>query len=368
MGKLRLRPAPGYLQSREIIKMKDLEDKVIEHIKALMNDQEIPELTETLAGIPHLPELHKQLVVLREIVFTFSKGDLSCNIATRGFIAGCLKSLQAHLRHLIWQVQQVESGDFSQQVEFLGEFSLAFNNMVLKLDSTLNALRKKEEALTALTDSLRSEVDLRGSAMEALQQSEARFKYLASHDSLTGALNRSSFIEKTMLELTLAAQCNTPCCLAILDVDHFKKFNDTYGHLAGDTALKQVVEISLKALRNADVMGRYGGEEFIFLFPGASLHQGCRVADRIRQAVENSIFPINNGRTNVTVSIGVSVALPECNKPNDAFLRLLINAADMALYKAKTLGRNRVVYHVGSVLDENSHNSEAEEYNHSAKP
>lgn len=315
---------------------------VAEHFKKLINNPTVPKLEGAMAEDALLAELHTQIVSIRQILYAFSTGDLSPDIRIRGFIAGSLKALQAHLRHMTWQVQQVEHGDFSQRVDFLGDFSLAFNNMVLKLDETMSDLRKKEEALLNLTNSLQNEINLRSSAMEALQESEARFKYLASHDPLTGALNRRSFLDRAANELKLSFQRGEPCSIAIMDVDHFKRFNDTYGHQRGDEALKHVVKIATQNLRHGDLLGRYGGEEFVFLFVQADLEHGSKVAERICRALAESPFVAKGVAMDVSASFGVSSSDDDCANVGDHIQQLISNA-DAALYHAKATGRNRVV-------------------------
>lgn len=315
---------------------------VIEHIKKLINSPSVPELDGEMAAEPVLVELHEQLISLRQILYAFSTGDLSPNIRIRGFIAGSLKALQAHLRHMTWQVQQVEHGDFSQRVDFLGDFSIAFNNMVLKLDETMSDLRKKEEALLDLTNSLQTEVNLRSSAMEALQESEARFKYLASHDPLTGALNRRSFLDRAANELKLSFQRGELCAIAIMDVDHFKRFNDTYGHQRGDEALKHVVKIATQNLRHGDLLGRYGGEEFVFLFTKADQAHGSMVAERICRAIAETPFIDKGEPLHVAASFGVSGTDDDISYAGD-YIQQLISQADTALYHAKATGRSKVV-------------------------
>lgn len=315
---------------------------VIEHFKKLINGPIAPELEGEMAEDPVLVELHMQLISIRQILYAFSMGDLSPSIHIRGFLAGNLKALQAHLRHITWQVQQVEHGDFSQRVDFLGDFSVAFNNMVLKLDQTMSDLRKKEEALLDLTNSLQTEANLRSSAMEALQESEARFKYLASHDPLTGALNRRSFLDRATNELKLSFQRGELCAIAIMDVDHFKRFNDTYGHQRGDEALKHVVKIATQNLRHGDLLGRYGGEEFVFLFTKADLAHGSMVAERICRAIAETPFVDKGEAMYVTASFGVSSTDNDIAYTGD-YIHQLISYADTALYNAKATGRSKVV-------------------------
>jgi diguanylate cyclase (GGDEF)-like protein len=322
--------------------MDNKEYLALEHVRKLLRDNKVPDLGEELEAVPFLPEIHNDLKTIREIAYAFSTGDLSWNTTIRGFIPGCLKSLQSRLQHLIWQVKMVEGGDFSQKVECLGEFSDAFNRMTGQLDATLKDLRQKEESLRHLASSLRSEVDRRNSAVEALQKSESQFKYLASHDPLTGAMNRRSFMERATLELKNAALLKTPCGIIMMDIDYFKNFNDSYGHLAGDEALRHVVRIITSLLRKNDFLGRYGGEEFVFLFSNADEATGILIAERVREAIETNPIQLENGLVTITASFGVAMADFEKNH-DEKYVETLINNADSALYQAKHEGRNRVV-------------------------
>jgi diguanylate cyclase (GGDEF)-like protein len=326
---------------------------VLEHIHRLLKDNAVPKLTEELAEIPALLEIHNDLKTIREIVYAFAEGNLSPAISIRGIIPGCLKTLQAHLRHMIWQVQMVEQGDFSQQIQFMGEFSAAFNSMVNQMDITLKELKAKETDLRTLAESLRKEINLRNTAVEALQESESRFKYLASHDPLTGAMNRRSFMERAEFELKSALVRNIPCGIVMMDIDHFKEFNDTWGHQAGDEALRHVVSIISSMLRKNDFLGRYGGEEFVFFFSHADKKTGIAIAERVREAIAGNPVRLGTGMVPVSASFGVVLAAdagqdgegPESpvKDPGDKLLEALIRYADLALYRAKQNGRNQVV-------------------------
>jgi diguanylate cyclase (GGDEF)-like protein len=304
--------------------------KALEHIRRLLRDNSIPKLEGELEGEPLLEEIHNDLKTIREILLSFSAGDFSPSIRIRGIMPGCLKALQAHLRHMIWQVQMVERGDFTQRVHFMGEFSTAFNNMVQQMDQTLSSLRQKE-------GELQDQVDRHSSAMEALQEREARFKYLANHDPLTGVMNRSSFLERASLELK---NFRGSSCFAIMDIDHFKNFNDTYGHLAGDATLRHVVKVVGSGLRKNDFLGRYGGEEFTIFFSGADEATGLVIAERLRAALEKNPVELETGQVKVTASFGIVQSRDE---PEDGDrIQKLINDADIAMYFAKRAGRNMV--------------------------
>jgi diguanylate cyclase (GGDEF)-like protein len=323
----------------------------LDHVKRLLRDSTIPKLEGQLADNETLAGIHNDLKAIREILFSFSAGDFSPAIKVRGIIPGCLKALQSHLRHMVWQVQMVEKGDFSQEVRFMGEFSTAFNSMVSQLNKTLSELKQKEETLVALTETLRSEVDRRASAVEALQESEARFKYLASHDVLTGAFSRRSFIEMAAAELKNAAKNNVKCCMAIMDIDHFKLFNDTYGHIAGDETLRHVVRVVNEGLRKGDFLGRYGGEEFTIFFYNSDGTAGLAIAERLRAALEATKVKLENDSVQVTASFGVALA-GSGNPENPDYVQRLVNNADIALYAAKHAGRNRAMLYKSEMAEE----------------
>jgi len=313
-------------------------EECLAHILKLLRDNKVPELPEEYSENPLMVQIHDDLKTIRKILREFSSGDFSADINTRGIIPGCLKSLQANLRHLIWQVQMIEKGDFTQKVHFMGEFSEAFNGMVRIFSLSLSKLQEKGETLAAINDKLRKEVE----HIEVLKESEAHFKFLASYDTLTGALNRRSFIEKVEIELANAAYLSIPCCLAMMDIDHFKNFNDTYGHLAGDEALRHTVNTIEPMLRKNDFMGRYGGEEFVIFFYNTDEKTGLKALERLRANLSKSPVPLEKGPVKITASFGLAVAEKEKTSEKN-YVQKLIHSADTALYSAKVSGRNMVV-------------------------
>ncbi len=159
---------------------------------------------------------------------------------------------------------------------------------------------------------------------------------LARLDSLTGALNRRSFYDQGQHEIQRAQRYHSPLSLIMLDVDHFKQVNDRYGHLAGDDALKAVVQACIAQVRQADWVGRFGGEEFVILLPETSLEGALATAQRLCTAVETLRFPGRDESMCITISVGVAERTPEMTQ-----VEQLLNAADEALYRAKSKGRNR---------------------------
>ena len=162
---------------------------------------------------------------------------------------------------------------------------------------------------------------------------------LSTRDRLTDLANRG-FFDESMLRLgALASRSGDSVGVAMMDVDHFKRFNDTWGHLAGDKALQTVAKTLQGSFRTTDLIARYGGEEFSGLFPGLSMEDARRRLDRIRRKVEATPIAVGNGQTtHVTVSMGLAVW------PEDGInLSETLAIADLRLYQAKQRGRNRVV-------------------------
>lgn len=317
-------------------------DLLVAHLVKMLRAPAVPDIPPELAGVPDIVMVHENMARLREILDAFSRGDFSPEIGIRGVLAGRLKTLQASLLHLCWQIQQVAGGDFTQRVEFLGEFAQSFNTMVVQLDTALTALRQKEEELTLLTRALQGEVEQKAEAMAALSKSEARFRYMAEHDLLTNVCNRRSFYDLAVMELERARRKRYSCALIILDVDHFKRFNDTYGHLDGDTALCHLTQTVKGELRGQDILGRYGGEEFVLLLPDVDLPASEAIAERLRLAVAGSpVATKTAGLAEITISMGLALVPPQGSEERRvAFLERYLGFADAALYEAKAAGRN----------------------------
>ncbi|SHN65108.1 sensor domain-containing diguanylate cyclase [Desulfovibrio litoralis] len=322
--------------------------KVLGYVEQLLNSPVTPQIPDEYAHDDRFLRFHETALGVRDSVESFAKGEMSQPIVVRGFLAGSLKALQANLRHLVWKVQQVEKGDYSQRVSFMGDFSDAFNSMVVQLATTIDILKEKEESLLNLAISLQEEARKRSIAIQELKKSEANYKYLAQHDPLTGALNRRSFFSLAIAKLKHSLSGGRSSCICMLDIDYFKAINDNYGHTEGDKALKSIVDNSLPCLRQSDIMGRFGGEEFIFLFADVDKEQGVKAAERIRTTIENNPFTLSDGTIiPLRVSLGVVDLCEESTSANCSIEQLLRNgvkAADKALYQAKAKGRNCVCF------------------------
>jgi diguanylate cyclase (GGDEF)-like protein len=179
---------------------------------------------------------------------------------------------------------------------------------------------------------------------EELQIANAHLDELASLDGLSGLANRRGFDRELEREWRHAGERGEPLGLMMVDIDHFKLFNDRYGHVAGDTCLRAVGEtLSLVTLEHAVLVARYGGEEFALLLPGLTIERATAIAEEARQAVEDLLISHSESPCgHVTVSIGVESMVP------DKFQSAadLVEAADVALYDAKRRGRNTVIAHL----------------------
>jgi len=165
---------------------------------------------------------------------------------------------------------------------------------------------------------------------------------LAERDALTGALNRRAIIARLRAAFLRARDSGEPLALLFLDLDHFKQVNDTHGHRAGDRCLRAMIQPIATELRQGDALGRYGGEEFLVVLPGATAANAVVIAERIRARVQEMPILVSGMRIGVTVSIGIAALDDAVSAPDD-----LIERADAALYGSKAGGRNRVTTHPG---------------------
>lgn len=173
---------------------------------------------------------------------------------------------------------------------------------------------------------------------------EEALRDMASKDPLTGIYNRRSFMETARQLLARSNRFNEQLALLVLDVDHFKRVNDTFGHAVGDEALRQVATCCTSLLREYDILGRLGGEEFIIAIPGASVEEAMVVAERLRRSISRTAVAIKGKEAvHLTVSVGICTV-----NGNQDTVEAAIHRADIALYCAKNEGRNRsVIYEAG---------------------
>jgi diguanylate cyclase (GGDEF)-like protein len=205
----------------------------------------------------------------------------------------------------------------------------------------------------------------RNSVMQKLQESEKRFRELSITDGLTKIFNSRQFFSELRAEIERSGRYGHPLTVIMLDIDNFKKLNDTFGHLEGDRVLVRLAEILQACLRQSCSAYRYGGEEFAAILPVTSEEQGVNAAERVRAALRNEIFvPGSGGSFQVTVSIGVSQHL------EDEDVMDFVRRVDANLYKAKAGGKDRVccTSQAGGLHHSNRGRPPLAEVSHDTKP
>ena len=407
-----------------------------EILKILQNTLYEKEFKDSLISSESIPPdwelLFKNLADIRSALESISSGDLSVKISSKGYLAGILKNLQASLKHLTWQVKAISEGDYTQKVDFLGEFSEAFNSMTQKLEETVNDLKISELRHRLLADNsmdviwtmdlngkftyispsvknllgltpdeflkkditeilTKTSMEIFSDGMNSIREAvgkneifpdyqgelenirscgtiviteatitgmfdgngefigilgisrditkrkalEEQIRKLSYTDKLTGLYNRLKLDEELDRIMESLSGENFPFVIAMIDIDHFKKVNDTFGHQTGDIVLQKIAGILLTESQNLSniVSGRWGGEEFIIFFPGHTISEASLYAQNLCDEIANSSFP---GPDRITVSIG----LAEYQAGESGYD--LVSRADEALYTAKRTGRNRV--------------------------
>lgn len=216
-----------------------------------------------------------------------------------------------------------------------------------------NELTKLEEAFNRMLNRLEEERIAHYSVLEtmnkgleaqvaertrALEQANQQLEQLVRTDPLTGAANRRHFVEQAQIEIQRARRDSTPLSLLMIDLDHFKRINDTWGHAAGDEVLCNFARIALAPLRATDLFARLGGEEFAVLLPNTGLDGAVEVALRILEAARQQSIDCSSGQIRYNVSIGAAVLAAQ-----EASYEPLLKRADAALYRAKEEGRDQVV-------------------------
>lgn len=219
-----------------------------------------------------------------------------------------------------------------QSNDEVGRLGAVFNQMA-------DAMQERETALRDLALDLEKMVAQRTAE---LSEQAARLEELAVTDPLTQIYNRRYFFDLAEKEFERAARHKRPLAVMIMDADHFKKINDTYGHAVGDQALLHLTSLCKENIRLGDVLARYGGEEFVLLLPETNLNQALHLAERLRSVVEQSPLVYEGVTIPLTLSLGLNA------QPGGAGPSLLefMHQADLALYRAKNGGRNQVCWWV----------------------
>jgi two-component system cell cycle response regulator len=178
----------------------------------------------------------------------------------------------------------------------------------------------------------------RGQALETTRADNRRLEELATTDPLTRVLNRRALADRLAVEMDRARRFKADLTVLLIDIDHFKRVNDTAGHLAGDEVLRQIANLLEDAVRTVDIVARYGGEEFVVILPQTSPEGACIFAERVRERIARQEFSLGTRSIRLTVSVGLATfPAPDITSADDFFAR-----ADQAMYRAKANGRNQV--------------------------
>lgn len=273
-------------------------------------------------GITIVAELDRAAVYGKWIelrnMFLGLVGALVLVVAAAAFQMG--RSIVAPLQRLIRAADRIAGGDL--EVRLSAKRNDELGRLTVVFDQMAERLRQSHAEIMA--------------ANEAMQQQNQVLETLSITDSLTGLYNRSKLDAILADELARFKRTQRQFALLMLDIDHFKTLNDTYGHITGDEILRSVARILLQSVRSIDYAARYGGDELIIILVDTSVDLAAKTAERIRSHVENAQYNTNGSTITVTVSIGIVQCQPDDITPTAVFAR-----ADKALYQAKRAGRNR---------------------------
>ena len=234
------------------------------------------------------------------------------------------------------------TGDYHEKIDqYSQKISLAQDIKELNhvLDDVMRETRSAQsEALRSRDEMIQARQEMQDAEdrIHALESKLEQMSELVREDQLTGSLNRRGLDEVFEREFARVDRRGTTLCIAMLDLDDFKRLNDTHGHIAGDHALVHLVALVKETLRTMDVVGRFGGEEFLIILPDTTLAAAAQTITRLQRELTKRIFMVNDERLLITFSGGVASRRP------DEDVQSLIKRADAALYEAKKAGKNRV--------------------------
>lgn len=243
------------------------------------------------------------------------------------------------LRELMSQVNEVQlSQSISKRINLSNTENNELRQLQEHINNMLGAMSTDRERLLEDEQAKRDWLeDAVAKRTEDLQILNGKLKYLASRDSLTDVLNRGSFFETAQQMLLLSHRQKSTASFILMDLDYFKRINDTYGHFIGDKVLIHFTQTLQFFLRKSDLLGRVGGEEFAIFLPDTGLEGAFQLADKIRQAISYSTLEVEGQNVAYTVSLGV-----ETSEADDQLIDELFKRADLKLYNAKDKGRDRV--------------------------
>ncbi|AUN95512.1 GGDEF domain-containing protein [Pseudazoarcus pumilus] len=226
--------------------------------------------------------------------------------------------------------------DCAVRIRGAGDVSELSSVVETLLDET-RAVQQTAQRSSAEIGALREQVEAANSLITRLQRELDETSELVRYDPLTGVLNRKGLDEAIAREISRARRHSAVLCVGVLDLDNFKQLNDTFGHRTGDEALRHLADVARGSLRQQDVIGRLGGEEFLVLLPDADVEQAAEIMTRLQRALTKHIFLADNSRILITFSAGIACIGAEETAAE------AIDRADKAMYAAKRAGKNRVL-------------------------
>lgn len=240
------------------------------------------------------------------------------------------------------EISEFIDGIAEKTIEVLGTFEIdpgdmkPYSQILEEANAELGKMNLSYEQLVMELKQEKSKVDI---LARDLKEVNDKLRGLAFEDGLTGLYNQRYFQEHLEREISRVDRYSHLLSLIMIDIDHFKKLNDTYGHQQGDTVLREVAEVFNNSIRKPDIAARYGGEEFVIILPETDL-KGCLIlAERIRQFIEELEIKIDNQVLKVTISLGITSYDPSKGRKSKVEI---IESADKALYNSKNTGRNKL--------------------------
>ncbi len=314
-------------------------------------------LLDNIEGLLDDNYMRGQVLVVQDLI----KSPLDTRAledATRGLKDVIIK--QGHLKHGIDDVRATMKNMMMTFIDRLGSAAAATSDYHAKLggfserignatdvneingvlDEVLREMRNAQDEALASRDRMVSAHKEVQEAEQRIRELEAELQHMSElvrEDQLTGSLNRRGLDDVFERESARADRRKTPLCVALLDLDNFKRLNDTYGHMAGDAALKHLVKVVRDTLRAVDVIARFGGEEFLILLPETTVDAAAAAMVRVQRELTRHFFLHDNEKMLITFSCGVALRLPNEEQAS------LMARADKAMYQAKNSGKNRVV-------------------------
>lgn len=315
---------------------------LLENVSGLLDDDswlrgQIESVQELIAGPMDQRSLEDATRSLKDVIYKQSKLKHSLSD-----VKVTVKNMMMTFIDRLGSVA-ASTGDFHEKIGGFSERISRADKIEDLNDVVAEVLREtrlvQTEALTARDRMVaaRQEVEEAEGRIAALEAELRHMSELVREDQLTGSLNRRGLDDVFERETARSDRRGTPLCVALLDLDDFKRLNDTHGHLAGDGALRHLVKIVKETLRSMDVIARFGGEEFVILLPETTIEAAAQTMTRLQRELTKHFFLHENEKLLITFSAGVALRIP--NEQQAA----LIGRADKAMYQAKTSGKNRVV-------------------------